>query len=198
MSALILASASPGRAQILRNAGVSFDVVPARVDEEAMKDSLLANKTPHQNIADALAEMKAIKISNAHPAAMVLGADQVLSFQGRLVSKCADMTSARALLASLRGHSHDLYSAVVLAKGGQPVWRHVAKASLWMRNTSDALLDEYLAQGGQDLLGRVGCYGIEDRGIQLFERIEGDYFSILGLPLLPVLNVLRQHGVLPT
>lgn len=198
MSTLILASASPGRAQMLRNAGVPFEAVPARVDEEAMKDSLLANKTPHPNIADALAEMKAIKVSNAHPAAFVLGADQVLSFQGQLISKSENIPSARALLGQLRGHSHDLFSAVVLAKGGQPIWRQVSKASLLMRNASDALLDDYLAQNGQDLLGRVGCYGVEDRGIQLFERIEGDYFTILGLPLLQVLHVLRQHGVLPT
>lgn len=196
MSTLILASASAGRARMLHDAGVPFEVVPARVDEEAMKESLLAEKMPHENIADALAELKAVKISNAHPQAMVLGADQVLSFQGELVSKSVDIASARVLLGRLRGHSHDLYSAAVLAKGGRPVWRQVSKATLWMRNASDALLDDYLAQGGDDLLGRVGCYGIEDRGLQLFERIEGDYFTILGLPLLPVLNVLRQHGVL--
>ncbi len=196
MSTLILASASAGRARMLHDAGVPFEVVPARVDEEAMKESLLAEKMPHENIADALAELKAVKISNAHPQAMVLGADQVLSFQGQLVSKSVDMMAARALLGRLRGHSHDLYSAAVLAKGGRPVWRQVSKATLWMRGVSDALLDGYLAQSDDDLLGRVGCYGIEDRGLQLFERIEGDYFTILGLPLLPVLNVLRQHGVL--
>lgn len=195
---LILASASEVRARVLRNVGIAFDVRPAHVDEDAVKDSLLASGAPLRDVADALAELKAVRISNAAPDALVLGADQVLAFEGGLVSKCESLEEARNLLRRLRGKTHELISALVLAKGGSPIWRHVDTARLTMRDFSDNFLDDYLAAEGEGLLKGVGCYRLEGRGPQLFDRIEGDYFTVLGLPLVPLLAVLRQHGMVAT
>jgi septum formation protein len=195
MSALILASASAVRARLLREAGVPFQVHPARIDEDEAKASLLARKLDADAIADALAELKAIRVSSAHPQALVLGCDQILTFDGRLIDKSADLTEARALLQELRDKEHSLLTACVLAKGGAPVWRRLERCRLWMRPFSDAYLDEYLQSEGDRVLGSVGCYHLEGRGIQLFERVEGDYFSVLGLPLLPLLAALREQGI---
>lgn len=195
---LILASASDVRARVLRNVGVAFDIRPAHVDEDAVKDSLLAGGAPLRNVADALAELKAARISIAAPDALVLGADQVLAFEGELVSKCESLDEARNLLHRLRGKTHELISALVLAKGGSAIWRHVETARLTMRDFSDDFLNDYLAAEGEGLLKGVGCYRLEGRGPQLFERIEGDYFTILGLPLVPLLAALRQHGMVAT
>ena len=197
MNSLILASASKSRAKILRNAGVELDVVAAHVDEDAIKDSMRAAKQSHRAVADALAELKAQRVSSQYPQDLVIGADQVLSFDGWLVSKCETTADARNLLSELRGKSHELYSAVVLAKGGMPVWRHVAKSTMHMRDFSDAFLDRYLEKGGEDLLSGVGCYRLEEDGAQLFSRVDGDYFAILGLPLIPLLSALREQGVIP-
>lgn len=194
---LVLASASASRARMLKNAGVEFDVVPASVDEEAVKDSLLAEKAKPRDIADALAELKARKVSASRPGMLVLGADQVLDFRGELISKCETPVEARALLMRMRGQSHELFSAAVLVLNGAPVWRFVDRAKLWMRNVSDAFLDEYMAREGEGLLAGVGCYKFEGLGVQLFERVEGDHFTIWGLPLLPLLNALREQSVLP-
>ena len=193
---VVLASASPTRAALLRAAGVAFEIDPAAVDEEAVKQSLLAEGTAPHAIAGALAELKAIRVSQRRPDDMVIGADLVLEFEGRLVSKSESLADARALLLELRGKRHALHCAAALAKAGAPVWRHGAKAALWMRAFSADCLDAYLARHGESLLGGVGCYRIEDDGIQLFERIDGDYFAILGLPLLPLLNALREHSLL--
>jgi len=195
VTSLILASASEVRARTLRNAGVDFDIRPAHVDEDAVKDSLLAAGARLRDVADALAELKATRVSGSVPDALVLGADQVLAFDGELVSKCASLDEARDLLRRLRGQKHELISALVLAKAGGPIWRHVESASLWMRDFSDRFLDDYLASEGEGLLKGVGCYRLEGRGSQLFERIEGDYFTVLGLPLVPLLGALRQHGI---
>jgi septum formation protein len=197
MTSLILASASESRAKILRNAGVDFEVLPARVDEDAVKDSMRAARQSHRAIADALAELKAQRISSQYLQDLVIGADQVLSFDGWVVSKCETMADARNLLSELRGKSHELYSAVVLAKGGSPIWRHVAKATMTMRDFSDDFLDDYLEKGGEDLLSGVGCYRLEEGGAQLFAKVDGDYFAILGLPLIPLLSALREQGVIP-
>jgi septum formation protein len=197
MSGLILASGSESRAKILRNAGVDFDVIPAHVDEDAVKDSMLAAKQTHRAVADALAELKAQRVSSQHPRDFVIGADLVLSFDGALLSKCETMAEARVLLSRLRGKSHELYSAVVLAKGGSPIWRHVARATLTMHDFSNAVLDRHLELGGESLLSGVGCYRLEDSGAQLFARVDGDYFAILGLPLIPLLSALREQGVIP-
>jgi septum formation protein len=196
VTTLILASASATRARLLTCAGIAFQVVPAHVDEAAVKQALLAEKADARRIADVLAEWKALKISRAHPSALVIGCDQVLAFGNELVSKCASMAEARALLMRLRGKKHELISAIVLARGGVPIWRHVEKASLWMNALSDKFVDDYLAAGGESLLSGVGCYQIEGTGLQLFSRIEGDYFCILGLPMLPLLSALRDQDAL--
>jgi septum formation protein len=195
MSGLVLASASAVRARVLENAGVDFAVHPAHVDEDAVKESLLAAKAPLRDVADALAELKALRVSASQPDALVLGADQILAFEGELVSKCANLDEARTLLLRLRGRTHQLVSALVLAKGGGAIWRTVETASLTMRDFSDRFLDDYLAAEGEELLKGVGCYRLEGRGSQLFERVEGDYFTVLGLPLQPLLAALRQHGI---
>lgn len=191
----VLASASASRARLLRLAGVAFDIQPAHVDEDAIKRSLLQERRSAADIADALAELKALRVSMARPDALVLGADQVLDFEGGLVSKCQNLEDARALLRRLRGKRHALKGSLVMAKGGQPIWRHACIANLTMRPFSDAFLDSYVTSEGEGILGSVGCYQLEGRGVQLFERIEGDYFGILGLSLLPLLTVLREHGV---
>ena len=193
---LILASASRSRAQMLKAAGVSFEIVPAHVDEESVKQSLLAERASARDVADALAELKAVRISASHPGTLVLGADQVLAFGSELVSKCATLEEAASLLRRLRGKSHELISAAVLAKDGAPIWRQVDMASLRMHDFSDEFLADYLASEGEGLLSGVGCYRLESRGVQLFEWIEGDYFTILGLPLIPLLTALRQQGIL--
>jgi septum formation protein len=196
MTRLILASASESRANILRHAGVAFDVVPAQVDEDEIKNSMLAANQPHRVIADALAELKAVRVSAAHPGALVIGADQVLSFAGALVSKCATMDEARDLLSRLRGKSHELFSAAVIAKDGVPVWRHTERAKMTMFPVSDGFIESYLAQKGEGILSGVGCYRLEDEGAQLFSHVAGDYFSILGLPLIQLLSALREQGVI--
>ena len=195
MTQLVLASASPVRARLLEAAKVPFEISPARVDEEAAKASLLANGATPGDIADALAELKARRRSISDPEALVLGADQVLEFQGECISKSASHAEAEKLLQRLRGKEHKLHCAAALARGGQVLWRHVQTAKLWMRDFSDSFLHAYLDAEGQAILGSVGCYHLEGRGAQLFVRIEGDYFSILGLPLLPLLSVLRDFEV---
>lgn len=196
MTPLILASASRTRADLLTGAGVPFAIVPAHVDEDSIKQSLLAANASHRDIADKLAELKALRVSETQPSALVLGADQVLSFEGSLVSKCATLDEARGLLQRLRGHSHELISAMVLAKDGNVVWRHAESAKLTMRDFSDAFLDDYLAREGEGLLAGVGCYRLESLGAQLFSRVVGDHSTILGLPLLPLLSALREQGVI--
>lgn len=196
MSGLILASGSATRAAMLRAAGVGFEIVPASVDEEGMKQSLIAEGADAGAIAAALAEMKAIRVSASHAGALVLGADQVLAFEGELISKSAGMAEAAALLRRLRGKQHMLITAAVLARGGVAVWRQVSRATLAMRDFSDAFLEDYLAQEREGLLGSVGCYRLEGLGLQLFSRIDGDYFGILGLPMLPLLTALRDQGII--
>jgi septum formation protein len=196
MTPLILASASAVRARLLQDAQVAFEIMPARIDEGALKQSLLAEGTEPRAIADALAELKALRISAAHPSRLVLGADQILVLDKELVSKCENLKEAEDLLRRLRSRSHTLISALVLARGGTAIWRHIGQATLAMRDFSDDFLDDYLAREGEALLSGVGCYKLEGRGIQLFTRIDGDYFTILGLPLLPLLSVLREQAVI--
>ena len=190
---MILASGSAIRAQLLRQAGVAFAQIPARVDEEAVKESLRGEAV--ERVPEVLAEMKALRVSQSHPDALVVGADQILAFEGAVISKSETLDQARALLRRLRGKEHQLIGGTVLAKGGQVIWRHLARSRLWLRAFSDAFLENYLASEGQEALQSVGCYRLEGPGVQLFARIEGDYFSILGLPLLPLLAALREQGV---
>ena len=194
---LLLASASPTRASLLHEAGVPFEVRPARVDEDSVKDSLLAEGAQPRDIADALAELKALRVSASNPGALVLGADQVIGFGSELVSKSSSLTEAAALLRRMCGKSILLVTAAVLAKDSRPIWRHVDRIALTMRVFSEDFLTEYLAQEGETVLGCVGAFRVEGPGLQLFERIEGDYFSILGLPMLPLLTALREQGIIP-
>lgn len=194
---LILASASPVRAALLRAAGAPFEAVPAQVDEDAVKEMLLARNAEAQEIADTLAELKAKHVSAAHPGAMVLGADQVLEFETGIVSKVSDLAAAAELLRRLRGKSHRQVTAAVLVKDGTAVWRHKVSATLVMRPFSDVFLEDYLTCEGAVLLNSVGCYRLEGRGVRLFARIDGDYFGILGLPLVPLLTALGDRGIIP-
>ena len=194
---ITLASQSSARQMILRNAGVTFDAVSPGVDEDAAKAGLLAEAVSPRDIADALAEMKAVKISTRRPG-LVIGADQTLDLDGQLIDKAVSLDDARTRLLELRGTSHKLHSAVVIARDGQPIWRVVESAKLSVRSFSDAWLDQYIERRGEALLWSVGCYELEGEGVQLFDRIEGDYFTILGLPLIGLLDFLRLHGALVT
>lgn len=192
---IVLASGSAARAAMLRGAGVPFEAMPARIDEDAVKAAFEAEGAAPRDLADALAAMKAERVSARLPGALVLGADQVLDCAGRRYDKPADMAAARAQLAALRGKPHRLFSAAAVALNGAVIWRHVGEARLTMRPFTDAFLDGYLAQEGEHALHSV--YRIEGPGAQLFARVEGDWFTVLGLPLLELLGFLRARGVLP-
>jgi septum formation protein len=193
---VILASKSAARAAVLSGAGVPYEIAVAGVDEEALKQGLLAEGAGPREVADALAELKAIRVSRGREG-LVIGADQTLEFGGRLYDKAADLDEMRLRLQEFRGQTHLLHSAVVVAKDGAPIWREVVSAKLTMRAFSDAFLESYLVTEGPYALGCVGCYRLEGPGAQLFAKIEGDYFTILGLPLMGLLGLLRQHKVLP-
>lgn len=197
---LILASASRGRRNLLAAAGLTFDVVPADIDELTIRQTLLADdaRIDPVDIAEVLARAKAEAVSRDHPDRLVIGSDQVLARDARLYGKPADLDEARVMLMSLRGVTHELHTAVALSAGGDTVWAHTETAYLTMRNFSAAFLDGYLAHVGARICGIAGAYEIEGPGVQLFERVEGDYFTIVGLPLLPLLQELRARGRLPT
>lgn len=193
-STLILASGSAVRAMLLRNAGLDFRVQDSRVDEDAVKKRFAGSDT--DALALKLAEEKALAVGRGEAAALVIGADQILSCDGERFDKPRDLDEARTNLKRFRARTHVLHSSVVLARGAEIVWRHSDRAQLTMRDFSDRFLDWYLATLGEKVRTSVGCYQLEGPGIQLFERIEGDYFTILGLPLLPLLAQLRQsHAV---
>jgi septum formation protein len=196
---LILASGSASRRQMLRAAGLTFDVIPSRVDEPALRRSLEAASTGPPSpdaLAAALAAAKARDVAAAHPQALVIGADQVLALGRCLYEKPRDRAEARAHLGDFRDSTHVLHSAVALATADTVLWEHISHARMTMRRFSDAFLDAYLASAGDAILSSVGAYQLEGLGIQLFERIEGDYFTILGMPLLPLLAELRNRKAL--
>lgn len=193
---LVLASASTARRRMLEAAGVPIDVDPAKVDEAAVKESMLAGGASPADIATALAELKAVQVSRRRPGVLVLGADQVLDCEGRLYDKPATTEAARAQLVSLRGRTHRLISAAVVALDGARIWHHAAEARLTMRAVSDSFLDSYVAAVGAEACASVGAYQIEGRGVQLFGAVQGDQFTIMGLPLLALLAFLRDRGVL--
>ncbi len=195
---VVLASASMVRAALLEGAGVAFEAVPAHIDEDEIKAALWAEGAGSADIAAALATLKAQGVSRQHPGRLVIGADQVLEFDGRVLDKPPDRAAARAQLEALRGHAHDQVSCVCVVRDGRRLWHEVGRARLFVRPFGDEFLDWYLDAIGDAALAGPGAYQLEGRGAQLFERIEGDYFTILGLPLIPLLDYLRLQKVLPT
>ena len=190
---IILASASVSRAQLLRSAGVAFEVESADIDEDVIKARLSGAGARPDTIAIELAEHKAKAVSSTRPHDLVIAGDQILWFDGRLISKCGTMDEARNLLLGLRGRSHTLIGGLVLARAGEILWRHASRAELTMRDFSDRFLEQYLDREGTRLLASVGCYRLEGEGAQLFDAIDGSYFAILGLDMLPLLRALRAH-----
>lgn len=197
-NALILASSSEIRSQLLRQAGVDFEVKAARVDEQAIKEALQAEGASPRDIADALAEAKARKVAGTMPDRLVLGCDQVLAFEGQILSKPADKAEALAHLRMLRGQRHQLLSAAVLYEDAKPVWRHVGVVRLIMRDASDEWLKDYVARNWESIRHSVGGYKLEEEGVRLFTRIDGDHFNVLGMPLLELLSHLTLRGTLPS
>jgi septum formation protein len=191
---LILASTSVTRAVMLRQAGIAFDAVPARVDEEAMRAALVAEGASPSDQADALAETKAVKVAQRNPAAMVLGADQILSLDGRVFAKPGTKAEAVVQLTELAGQTHHLWSAAVVCINSKPVWRHVSEARLTMHALSRDEIAGYVEREWSVIRHSVGAYRIEEAGIRLMARIEGDHFTILGLPMIPLLTWLRLRG----
>nr|WP_277969824.1 nucleoside triphosphate pyrophosphatase [Sphingomonas echinoides] len=196
---LILASQSASRRAMLAAAAIPFTAVSASVDEESVKTTLLAEGLAPRDMADALAELKAIKVSSREPQALVLGCDSVVVLDdGSMLDKPVSRENARAHLMRLSGKRHDLVSAAVIAEAGRPVWRVVDRAKMHVRPLSEAFIETYLDQEWPEIAGCVGCYRIEGPGAQLFTRIEGSQFTVLGLPLLQVLDYLRIRGVMPS
>jgi septum formation protein len=193
---LVLASASQSRKKLLTAAGVDFIADPAELDEETLTARLIRRGADAVKVASELAGQKALAVCRRHPGLLVLGGDSVIEFGGAFLGKCASMAEARALLHKLSAKEHLLVSAAALARDGALLWTHASPCLMSMRSLSHNFLDDYLAQEGSAILASVGCYRFEGRGAQLFDKVDGDYFSVLGLPLLPVLAELRKEGVL--
>lgn len=193
---IILASTSQIRAQLLARAGVEFTAQAPRVDEDAIRAAMQADAASPRDIADSLAEAKALKISDKNPDALVLGCDQILALGDRIFAKPETAAQAITHLQALRGQTHHLYSAMVIYHNGQPQWRHIGHARMTMRALSDQTLTTYVAAEWDSIRHSVGCYKIEERGIQLFSQIEGDVFTIQGLPMVPLLNYLAVRGII--
>jgi septum formation protein len=194
---LILASSSKSRAKLLEAAGLAFIVEPPGLDESAMREAVGGEHAlaPH-DVAEVLARAKAEAVSDIAPEAYVIGGDQVLAFGDVIMSKSESMEAARRQLLNLRGKTHTLHTAVAVATNGETIWAETTKATLTMRKLSPEFIGRYLAAAGEEVLSSVGAYQIESLGIELFEKIDGDYFCILGLPLIPLLDTLRREGVI--
>lgn len=193
-TALVLASNSQIRADLLRNAQIDFDVIPARIDEETIRISMLAESASPRDLADALAEFKARKISEKHPDRLVLGCDQVAELGGEVLSKPTDIEDARAQLTAMSGKTHRLLSAAVLYEEAKPIWRHVGVVRLKMRELSPSYVDDYVSRNWDSIRHSVGAYKLEEEGVRLFSKIDGDYFNVLGLPLTELLSYLIGRG----
>lgn len=191
---IILASGSDIRAQLLKNAGVEFSIQTARVDEQMLRAGLEAEGASPRDIADALAEAKARKVSSKLQGSLVIGCDQVLDLDGVVLSKPNTKIEARAQLTSLRNKRHSLLSAAVIYLDRQPVWRHVGVARLHMRDFTDAFMDDYLDRNWESIRHSVGGYKLEEEGIRLFDKVDGDYFNVLGMPLIEILSYLTLRG----
>lgn len=194
----MLASASETRRKLLEASGVSFDVVPARIDEEEIRASMISEGADAAEIAEALAEHKGRYVSLRLPGVLVIGADQILECDGDIFSKPTDNKQARDQLMQLRGRDHRLISCVCVLMDGERLWHHPDQATLRMRKFSESFVEQYIGKIGKEALEGPGAYRIEGLGLQLFARVQGDYFTILGLPLLPLLDYLRIRGVLNT
>lgn len=197
-AAIILASGSRIRAQLLANAGLEFTVSVARVDEEAIRASMLSDEASPRDLADLLAELKAQRVAARHPEALVIGCDQILALGRDIYAKPQTPADALSQLQSLRGQTHQLLSAAVIYGEGKPLWRHVGIVRLHMRDASDAYLSDYVDRNWDSIRHSVGAYKLEEEGVRLFTRIDGDYFNVLGLPLLELLSYLTQRGTLPS
>lgn len=197
MSHLTLASKSKIRLALLRNAGLEVNATASRVDEEAIKQSLMAEETKPRDVADALAEAKARKVASKGVGGLVLGCDQVLEFDGRVISKSERCEDVLEVLKEMRGKRHSLLSAAVIYEDEKPVWRHVGVARLLMRDASDAYLQSYVERNWESIRHSVGGYKLEEEGVRLMARVDGDYFTVLGLPLVELLSYLTLRGTLP-
>lgn len=196
MTHLILASGSATRQRMLRDAGVPFEAVVPRVDEDSVKAAMKNDGAPPGDVAEALAELKATRVSRKYPEALVVGCDQMLACEGWWYDKPHNRDAAQAQLRGLRGKTHELISSAVAVQDGKRIWHHTESARLTMRPFSDDFLNDYLEKAGDAVTHSVGGYQLEGLGAQLFSRVTGDYFVILGMPLLPLMDVLRNHGVL--
>lgn len=194
---LILASGSTIRSSLLKNAGVEHATIVPRIDEESIRASMISAGEPARNIADALAEAKARKIALREPEAFVIGCDQVLACNGTIFEKPTDTAAANSQLSMLSNNTHTLYSAAVIYHEGRAVWRKIGKAELTMRDCSAKYLADYVDRNWDDIRHCVGCYMLEAEGARLFRKVEGDYFTVLGLPLVDILGYLTDRGVLP-
>ncbi len=194
---IVLASSSTIRAQMLHAAGVDFTTTVPRVDEETIKRSLEAEQASARDIADALAEMKSQKGSQKEPDALVIGCDQILELDRTLQSKPTSPLDAKAKLMDMSGKTHALLSAAVIYQNGKPLWRHVGRARLAMHNLTQNYIDDYVDRNWEEIRHCVGCYQIEAEGVRLFSRIDGDHFTIQGMPLLELLSYLALRGTLP-
>lgn len=195
-SNIILASKSVHRKMLMQNAGLSFDTASADIDERVIEKAVQETGVTPQELALILANAKALDVSQKNPDKYIIGSDQTLSFEDDVLHKAADMEEARRRLLQLSGKTHQLNSAVVIIKDGQTLWQHVSTAELTMRELTPEFIGRHLAQAGDDILSSVGAYQLEKDGVQLFEKIEGDFFTIIGLPMLPLLEELRNLGVI--
>lgn len=195
-NSIVLASGSPYRRKILEDAGLKLIVKGSQIDERAVEQAVAETGMKPDDLAQIIAEAKAIDVSQNEPGALVIGADQILSLDDQILHKPADMEEARRRLLKLSGRTHQLNSAVVIVKDGEAIWRHLSVAQMTMRELDPGFVGRHLSSVGEIALSSVGAYQIEGKGIQLFEKIEGDYFSIIGLPLLPLLDKLRELGAI--